>query len=204
MMFNALAIALGLLQVISVIAGPTIKTTTTTTTTKKSDTANPKCAQITQSECTWDKSPLYSPYGAYTIESCQTMCFGETDCATFIWDRNTKQCTLYSKDAKQTCKRIGKPKQPATDCSSDPCADFQNQECTMDGNMLDHFPSVSTEDRCAKICLTGAQGCAYFVYGALADSKECEIRSTDTFKCTVFKGTATGKYDKSCDATDKS
>merc|ERR1719447_2605621 len=186
-MFNALAIAVGLLQVISVTPAPSGNGTT----------PNLKCAQVTQSECTWNKSPIYSPYGADSITQCQTQCKGQAGCSIFTWDRESKQCSLYPADAIQTCKRIGKPKSPA-ECSADPCAEFQNQECTMDGNMLDHFPSVISVDMCAKICQSGVNGCEYFEYGANSDKKECEIRSEATFHCTVFKGSAKATYNKAC------
>jgi len=199
---NALVIALGLLQVISVNAAPSDDKTTTTPKPGPGPKSDPKCAEITESDCSLPVGHIIPSVAALHVKdipNCGNLCSITKACSFFIWDRESSACSLYDDEAVQTCKRKGQPTKPS-DCTKDPCKDFENQECDIDGNLIEHFKGIDTEQTCQKICAY-IQGCEYIVYGNA--KKDCEIRSAAGFKCRQIKGIKSATYTADCDRNEK-
>jgi len=218
MYIKTLAIALGLLQVLSADAKDTTtttkKTTTTTkkttTTTKKPDppTTSAACAEFTVDSCTDEaKDAFRTTHDTLTIAACQGLCEDYPKCKSYIFDRKNTRCHLYAMDYTPTCDTQGmpydhkkavkdQPTQASCKDAKDPCDGFENQVCQFNGDLLDHFPEVGTADTCKKIC-SHMPNCQYIVYDT--KTQDCELRKNPSFKCDLFKGSKDKTYTTDCD-----
>jgi len=200
------ALVFGLQAVVAALAAPSF--------TDVSDGGSSDCGKFVVDRCYKGPSTLKFPFEtefSTDVSDCQFYCdiIYKDYCSFFLFDRKENQCQFWNITLaayQGTCDRVGGPKtivpsEKSTTCKDDKCFAFENAMCIFEGNVLEHFTLIDSEETCQKVC-DHMPLCKYYVYDK--ETRDCDVRDSDKFNCDILRGTK-GSVDykaSNCDSND--
>jgi len=148
------------------------------------------CLEYTVDRCDFGQPDATT--NAEPIEFCSLRCNSQPECKFFAYNYKKSQCNLYytqEKDNFQSfCEELSGPKgadgsksiDQCTISTSDPCKGITQSSCQYNGEIINTYPDVTTEELCQEFCQASPDCLSYNFEKKLA---ECRLRKSDDKTC---------------------